>query len=520
MPLATEAPLHDTSSSYALSNPVEQIADKPRAEFTRDDLLRVIDEKRIERITFHYTGLDGKYKELKLPVAGARRADRVLTEGERVDGSSLFRGLVDVSCSDLYVVPVYASAFLNPFDDHSLDFTCRFLNRAGDLAEFAPDSILQKAAGLFSRTTGLQFNALGELEFFVLRDCPAPIYSAPRQRGYHESSPFVKVGSMIDEIVRHLSQITGAVKYAHSEVGTLGRIESESPEINGKTAEQWEVEFLPLPVVECADALVLARWVIRNVAYRHGCVATFAPKIEEGVAGNGMHVHMEVAKRGKNIMRDANGELSETARRVIGGLCTHADSLTAFGNTVSAAYLRLVPNQEAPTSVCWSDSNRGAMVRVPLGWAGVDNLAARVNPQVRNSAPQPEVVQTVELRTPDGSASTHLLLAGITMAAEWGLSFNTSLQIADKTYLSAGTTHHNAELMALPRSCVESARTLGKKRELYEREHVFAPTVIDYVCKLLEAENDDGMNARLAALPADDRLRETRKIMHKDLHRH
>ncbi len=516
MPFATET---SHSLSYALSNPVEQIADKPRCDFTRDDLLRVLEERQIERITFHYTGLDGKYKELKLPVGNARRAERVLAEGERVDGSSLFRGVVDVSCSDLYVVPVYASAFLNPFDERSLDFTCRFLNRAGELVEFAPDSILQKASELFSRSTGLELNALGELEFFVLHD-PSPLYSAPRQRGYHESSPFVKSGAMLDEIVRHVSQITGAIKYAHSEVGTLGRIESESPEINGRTAEQWEVEFLPRPVVECADALVLARWVIRNVAHRHGCVATFAPKIEEGVAGNGMHVHMEVAKRGKNIMRDAKGELSETARRVIGGLCTHADSLTAFGNTVSAAYLRLVPNQEAPTSVCWSDSNRSAMIRVPLGWAGLENLAGRVNPKECGSSTQREVVQTVELRTPDGSAITHLLLAGITMAAEWGMSFDTSLDVASKTYVAAGATGHGPELMALPRSCVESARTLKKKREIYEREGVFAPAVVDYVCKLLEAENDDGMNARLAALPADDRLRETRKIMHKDLHRH
>jgi glutamine synthetase len=534
MPTVTEAAPRHHTTTYALSNPVEQIADKPRADFTRDDLLRVIEEKQIERITFHYTGLDGKYKELKLPVSDARRAERVLAEGERVDGSSLFRGVVDVSCSDLYVVPVYASAFLNPFDERSLDFTCRFLNREGELAEFAPDSVLHKAARLLTDSTGLELNALGELEFFVLRDCPTPLYSAPRQRGYHEASPYVKSGAMLDEIVHHLSQITGAVKYAHSETGTLGRIESESPEIHGKTAEQWEVEFLPRPVEECADALVLARWVIRNVAYRHNCVATFAPKIEEGVAGNGMHVHVEVAKGGHNVMRSTaperakaarsgdpgSGDLSETAKRVIGGLCTHADSLTAFGNTVSAAYLRLVPNQEAPTSVCWSDSNRSAMIRVPLGWAGLENLAASVNAGECGSAVPREGVQTVELRTPDGSAMTHLLLAGITMAVEWGLSFDTSLEVAAKAYVPAGTVEPKKGLMALPRSCVESARTLKKKREMYERQGVFAPALTDYVCRLLEEENDDGMNARLAALPADDRLRETRKIMHKDLHRH
>ena len=115
---------------------------------------------------------------------------------------------------------------------------------------------------------------------------------------------------------------------------------------------------------------------------------------------------------------------------------------------------------------------------------------------------------------------THLLLAGITMAAQWGMSFDSSLEVAAKAYVQGGAVAGTSDRLALPRSCVESARTLKTKRDLYEREGVFAPVIIDYVCRLLEAENDDGMNTRLAGLPADDRLRETRKIMHKDLHRH
>ena len=499
-------------------SPLERMLDKPHADFTRDDLLRTLKMTGLERITFHYTALDGKYKQLTLPIASMRRAERILADGERVDGSSLFRGVVDVSSSDLYVVPLYSSAFLNPFDERSLDFTCRFADRSGELAAFAPDSVLHKAAGLFRQSTGLDLHALGELEFFVLRD-PVPLFAAPRQRGYHEASPYVKCGAMLDEIVHHLTHITGAVKYAHSEVGTLGRLESESAEVHGKTAEQWEIEFLPRPIEESADALVLARWVIRNVAYRHGCMATFAPKIEEGVAGNGMHVHIAAESNGRNVMRSDDG-LSEVARRLIGGLCTHAASLTAFGNTVSAAYLRLVPNQEAPTSVCWSDSDRGAMVRVPLSWNGVSDLAGRINGGTSSPAEQRDSAQTVELRTPDGSAMTHLLLAGIAMSAEWGVMNDESLAAAERTYLGVHGAQANEGLAALPRSCVESARTLRSKRHHYERNGVFSARIVDYVCGLLEAEDDDGMNARLAALPADDRLRETRKIMHKDLHRH
>ena len=149
----------------------------------------------------------------------------------------------------------------------------------------------------------------------------------------------------------------------------------------------------------------MGRWIIRNVAYQHGCVATFTPKLEEGIAGNGLHIHVELMKNGKNMMNGEIGKLSGEAKKLIGGLCHYADTLTAFGNTVSSAYLRLVPNQEAPTRICWSDLNRSAMIRVPLGWSGKSNLAKKLNPQQSPGYKDPEGRQTVELRSPDGSAA-------------------------------------------------------------------------------------------------------------------
>jgi glutamine synthetase len=364
---------------------------------------------------------------------------------------------------------------------------------------------------------------MGELEFFLLSHPQVKIYPAQKQGGYHASSPFMKGGEILDEMVHHLAQMTGAVKYAHSEVGSVESIHSDIEEIRGRRAEQQEIEFLPTVVEDAADNLVLGRWLIRNVAYRHGYVATLAPKIEEGVAGNGLHIHVELMKAGHNIMLGPDGELSENARQLIGGLCHYADTLTSFGNPVSAAYLRLVPNQEAPTRICWSDLNRTAMIRVPLAWSGVSNLTKKLNPQQEEDSRDSQGRQTVELRSPDGSAIVYLLLAGMTMAAEWGLTQPESLGIADSLYVS-GNIFQDRELLnrlpALPSSCVGSARNLDKKREYYERDGVFPPSVINYVIRLLERENDEDMNRRLADLPADARLQETRKIMHKDLHRH
>lgn len=510
-------------SPYALMNPLTRLLDKPRAEFTRADLLQVIEQNQLQRITFHYTGIDSKLKELKIPIASRAQAERILADGERVDGSSLFRGLVDVSVSDLYVVPVYKTAFLNPFDSGSLDFVCRYLTHEGELASYTLDNILLKAYQRFRAQTGLDLHAMGELEFFLLSNPTHNIYATARQRGYHTASPFNKTGDIINEMVNHITQITGAVKYAHSEVGNLHEVRSDLEEIAGKRADQLEVEFLPTPIDEAGDNLVLARWLIRNVAYRHGCVATFTPKLEEGIAGNGLHVHMELLQNGRNVMRQ-DGQLSPAALQLIGGLSHYAGTLTAFGNTVSSAYLRLVPNQEAPTRVCWSESNRSAMIRVPLGWANASNLARQVNPQQTTDFVDEVGRQTVELRSPDGSAIVHLLLAGITMAATWGLTHPAiAQQLAEELHVTGNIFRDKAvlaRLQPLPSSCVASAAALRQQRELYEADGVFPPSMIDYVAQLLEEEDDADMNHELADLPADDRLHRTRAIMHKDLHRH
>ena len=506
----------------ALSSPLVELLDKPAAEFTRTDILDVIVRKQIERITFHYTGIDGKLKELKLPISSFEGAETLLAQGERVDGSSLFNGVVETGASDLYVVPVYRTAFLNPFDDRSLDFVCRYFNRQGELAPFAPDNILHHAAKRLRQSTSLQLRTLGELEFYLLSEQPEALFPAEQQRAYHASGPFLKSGHVVDEMLHHIEQITGAVKYGHGEVGWIGRVESDSSELRGKIAEQFEIEFLPLPVEQCADALVIARWIIRNVAYQHRCLATFAPKLEEGAAGNGLHVHMELARDGHNAMTNGDGSLSSEALKLTGGLCNYADVLVAFGNTTACSYLRLVPNQEAPTRICWSDMNRSALIRVPLGWNNVGLLADHVNPHEPGAA-HLDSCQTVELRTPDGSAQIHLLLAAITAVVEAGLIDETSLATAQDRYVTASGLKDEqvtARLQSLPHSCAEAARLLEQKRDFFERDRLFPSAVIDYVLKLLRDEKDERLAKDLRELGPQQRARFMRQIMHRDLHRH
>lgn len=503
-----------------LSSPLEQYLNKSRYEFTRSDILKYVKENSIKFFTFHYTGLDGKLKDLKLPLVDLQDAEKLLAGGERVDGSNLFRGLVDASGSDLYVVPVFSSAFLNPFIENSLDFMCRYFDKFGNIADFTPDNALQKAYSELKKETGIELYALGELEFYLIGPADTDLYPSSRQTGYHQSAPFTKMGGALTEMLEEIAKITGRVKYAHSEVGVIEKVRSFLPELSGKRAEQFEIEFLPKPIDEMADDLIIGKWLIRNIAYKRGLLATFTPKIEEGIAGNGLHFHFELRKSNKNIMVNENG-LSDEAMKLIGGIVHHGRSLSAFGNTVASSYLRLVPNQEAPTRICWSDLNRSTLIRVPLGWQGLENLASKINPQDKTFYESYEGRQTVELRSPDGSAFIHALLAGVCLAVRSGLKSKNSIEIAKKAYMSGNAFSEESNMVnmdKLPSSCVEGASTLEECREFYEEGNTFQSGLLDFYIELLKSENDKEMNMMLGDLPADDRLNETRKIMHKDLH--
>jgi glutamine synthetase len=506
----------------ALSHPLSAFLEKEPPEFTRADMLKVVREYQIERFTFHYTGIDSQLKELKLPFSTSKQAEHILAAGERVDGSSLFHGLMDTSDSDLYVVPCYRTVFISPFDERSLNFVCRFLDRRGDPAPFTPDNVLAIAHQRFKERTGMEFHTLGELEFFLLGESGPVLYEPARQSGYHSAAPFFKYGTVVDEMVRYIVQITGVVKYAHAEVGFIESVRSDRPDLAGKRAEQHEIELLTRPVDEMGDIVALTRWIIRNVAYRRGMLASFVPKLEEGVAGNGFHFHMELIRDGTNMMAGPDGTLTAEALKLIGGLVYFAPSLSAFGNTVASAFLRLVPNQEAPVRICWSDSNRSALIRVPLGWSETPNLAPRVNPTEKETYTDERGRQTVEIRSPDGSALYHLLLAGLTTAAEYGLTAEGMIELARETKV-IGNIFSNQELLdrlqPLPGSCAAAARLLQQSRSMYERFGVFPPAVIDYVINLLMREDDALLNSNLSKMTADERLTATRQVMHRDIHR-
>ncbi|MFK2405119.1 glutamine synthetase family protein [Bacteroides fragilis] len=458
---------------------------KPAAEFTKADIINYIQQNEIRMVNFMYPAADGRLKTLNFVKNNASYLDAILTCGERVDGSSLFP-FIEAGSSDLYVIPRFRTAFVDPFAEiPTLVMLCSFFNKDGEPLESSPEYTLHKACKAFTDVTGMEFQAMGELEYYVISENDG-LFPATDQRGYHESGPYAKFNDFRTQCMSYIAQTGGQIKYGHSEVGNFM--------LDGKVYEQNEIEFLPVNAENAADQLMIAKWVIRNLAYQYGYDITFAPKITVGKAGSGLHIHMRMLKDGQNQMLK-DGVLSDTARKAIAGMMQLAPSITAFGNTNPTSYFRLLPHQEAPTNVCWGDRNRSVLVRVPLGWSAQTDMCALANPLESDSNYDTTQKQTVEMRSPDGSADLYQLLAGLAVACRHGFEIENALAIAEQTYVNVNIHQkENADklkaLAQLPDSCAASADCLQKQRTVFEQYNVFSPAMIDGIISRLRSYND------------------------------
>lgn len=465
---------------------------KPASEFTKVDIIGFIRQNGIRMVNFMYPAGDGRLKTLNFVITNEAYLEAILTCGERVDGSSLF-SFIEAGSSDLYVIPRFCTAFVDPFAEiPTLSMLCSFFNKDGEPLESAPEYTLRKACRAFTDVTGMEFQAMGELEYYVVAP-DTGMYEATDQRGYHESGPYAKFNEFRTQCMAYIAQTGGQIKYGHSEVGNFT--------LDGCVYEQNEIEFLPVPAEQAADQLMIAKWVIRNLGYKLGYNVTFAPKITVGKAGSGLHIHMRMMKDGQNQMLH-DGVLSAAARKAIAGMMELAPSITAFGNTNPTSYFRLVPHQEAPTNVCWGDRNRSVLVRVPLGWTAKTDMCALANPLEGQSHFDTTQKQTVEMRSPDGSADLYQLLAGLAVACRHGFEMSDALEVAEKTYVNVNIHQkENADrleaLAQLPDSCAASADCLQRQRAVFEQYNVFSPAMIDGIITRLRSYDDRTLRADL-----------------------
>ncbi|MBO4555478.1 MAG: glutamine synthetase [Elusimicrobiales bacterium] len=473
------------------ANKIAAYLNKEPKYFTREDLVRYIKENGVKMLNFRYVAGDGRLKTLNFIIHSEDYLNRILSAGERVDGSSLFKG-IDAGSSDLYVVPRYRTAFVNPFSAiPAVDIICAFYTKEGKPFASAPTEILRRAEKEFTKKTGLEFYAMGELEYYVMSE-KDPLYPSVTQKGYHEAYPFAKWENLRTEAMELIAAAGGKIKYGHSEVGF---IRSDNKEMT-----QQEIEFLPVPASDAADQLAVSKWILSGLGKKYGVTVSFAPKISIGHAGSGLHIHTCLMKDGKNVMLDGNNELSEESRKLIAGFMELAAPITAFGNTVPTSYFRLVPHQEAPVNVCWAFRNRSALVRIPLGWTNAAGMIKDANP---DSEPvEVHTNQTVEIRSADGSANVHMLIASLCVAAMRGFARPDYKEYSEKFYVDRNIHDKDfaeqlEKLPHLPFSCAESGKVLLECRAAFEQNDIFPPAVIDSAAERLKSFHDETLRERL-----------------------
>ena len=473
-------------------HPLVRLLGKPAADFTCSDLVQAAEQLELRQVNLRYVGGDGRLKTIAFVINSREHLVEVLTRGERVDGSSIFEG-TETQASDVYIVPRHRTAFLNPFGERtSLDVLCSFYDKDGKPLPHAHEQIVRRAAEVLTEETGMVLEAFGELEYYLVDEVERT-FPVEEERGYQESAPFSKGQQVREQVLGHLSAMGIKLKYAHGEVGNI--LEDQ------RQLVQHEIEFWPVPVEQAADALVLAKWVVREVAYAHGLEATFAPSVSSDGAGSGLHVHTRLVRNGVSAIVGEDG-INDTARRLIAGYLSAAKALTAFGNTVPTSYLRFTDGDESPEGICWGETDRTGLVRVPLAWVGhvLPGMVAHANPGSSESIPESDIhPQTVELRLGDGSADVHLLLAGMAVAARRGLSDSDSLEQAARL-----NTDDRDDFEQLPSSCAESADALASERASFEADGVFPSELIDAVLDRLR-EADDAAQMKKGAKNDDVR---------------
>jgi glutamine synthetase len=341
----------------------------------------------------------------------------VFTEGLGFDGSSI-RGWKPIETSDMLAIPDSEAAFMDPFYGvPTLSLICT-IAETGTKEPYSrdPRGIAQKAEKYLA-STGIADAAVfgAEAEFFVFDEvrydhrCNGTFYEVDsgeaiwnsgreegpnlgyklrHKEGYFPVPPADTQQDMRTEMVLLMEQCGLKIEKQHHEVATAG---------------QAEIDYRFEPLVRSADALMVYKYIVRNVARRHGKTATFMPKPLYGDNGSGMHTHQSLWKKGKPLFAgNEYAGLSQMALYYIGGLLKHARAMCAICSPTTNSYKRLVPGFEAPVNLAYSSRNRSAGIRIPT---------YSDDPKTRR----------IEYRPPDPAANPYLAFAAMLLAGLDGI---------------------------------------------------------------------------------------------------
>jgi glutamine synthetase len=435
--------------------------EKKFAEVRRD-----AEKLGIEFIDLKMLDLAGRLHHISFPFD--RFTLESCLEGIGFDGSSY--GFLKVENSDMVLVPDLATAAVDPFRKRpTLTMFAEARLTDDDRSPFPQDGrFIARRAEDAMRAAGVadlsqwapeyEFHIFDEAEYLTeANDSAFGVRSGEEfyQNAYHACNPFDKYDDFRDEVSAAMADFGIPVRYHHHEVGAQGQQEIEG----------W---FADLPTT--GDHAVLTKYILFNLAERHGLKVTFMPKPLFDNAGSGWHLHQFLMKDGQNIFNNEDGyaSLSETALFYIGGILKHADALCAFTNPSTNSFKRLVPGFEAPTVRTFGRSNRGAAIRIP---------SYVTDAQFRR----------IEYRPPDLTANPYICCAAILMAGLDGI-INRIDPIEAGYAPEDAPSSSTAQADFLPRSLVDALDALEADHQFLVRDGVFPEALIR---RWLEIKHDE-----------------------------
>jgi glutamine synthetase len=442
---------------------------------TADEVLSYIRDEGVQFVDVRFCDLPGVMQHFTVPAASVD--EDFFANGQMFDGSSI-RGFQAIHESDMQLIPDPATAFVDPFRvaktlamNFSIvdPFTKEKYSRD-------PRNIAAKAEAYLKESGIADTVYFGpEAEFYVFDDVRFETkqnagyyyidsiegawntgrvedggnrgYKTRYKGGYFPVPPVDHYADLRDSMVIALGGVGIEVERAHHEVGTAG---------------QAEINYKFDTLLHAGDALMLFKYVIKNVAWQAGKTATFMPKPLFGDNGSGMHCHQSLWKDGSPLFYDelGYGGLSDTARWYIGGLLKHAPSLLAFTNPTVNSYHRLVPGFEAPVNLVYSQRNRSAAVRIPV--TGTSPKAKRL-----------------EFRVPDPSCNPYLAFSAQMMAGLDGIRTKTEPATPiDKDLYELPPDEH-ADIPTVPGTLPEVLDALEADHQYLLEGGVFTPDLIE-----------------------------------------
>ncbi len=347
-----------------------------RNNYTKEDIIRMVEEEDVEFIRLQFTDMFGNLKNIAIT---ASQLDRALNNKCMFDGSAI-DGFVRIEESDMCLYPDLSTFNILPWrpqQSRVARMICDVRRPGGEPFEGDPRYVLKQAIAQ-AEAMGYTFEVGPECEFFLFNtdENTIPTTVTHEQAGYFDIGPMDFGENARRDMVMTLEELGFTIEASHHEMAPA----------------QHEIDFKYDEVLATADNIMTFKFAVRTIAKRHGLHATFMPKPKAGVNGSGMHINMSLHKDGKNIFEDANDEfgLSKEAYWFIGGLMKHIKGMAAITNPLVNSYKRLVPGFEAPEYIAWSATNRSPLIRIPA----MNGEGTRI-----------------ELRSPDSAANPYLTLA-------------------------------------------------------------------------------------------------------------